>query len=418
MHREEDKTEDQNLMFFQDNLREVSRPIVALQEDTLSPKLMPDGRVFKPIKVFTEGTYVSTTRSGKPIELVVTKERMEKWVKNTLRDIPFNFDHKREPGPNNLGWLRTRTGQAYVAPDPETGKYALYAQPEFTEQLYSLVSNGRYRDVSLEIDTSDDVLVGIAVTNYPRVKTLTQMSEILPEEEVKKQEAEEMKEIEKIEKMEKIKNLNIDMSFKELVSNFSEEDEEAFKLKVQEALGTVSTEGVDSTIEVVDNAEEVKEDIVTEQERLEMEAKLAEMEAKFSELQAKAAMLEAEKAANERKAKRAQLVLDMSQKADKLILSEKGESFIPAGSREDVIELFCYLAEHNDEVLFSDMGEEKQINPVDLFERILSSIARFSDVMTRTEHTQRVNVNAETQEDERIREQLRAMYANKIRTQS
>ena len=414
MHREEDQVEDQNLMFFHDSLKEVSRPIVALQEDTLSTKLMPDGRVFKPIKVFTEGTYVSTTRSGKPIELVVTKERMERWVKNTIRDIPFNFDHKREPGPNNLGWLRTRTGQAYVAPDPETGKYALYAQPEFTEQLYSLISNGRYRDVSLEIDTQDDVLVGIAVTNYPRVKTLTQMSEILPEEEVKKQEADE------------IKNLNIDMSFKAWVSNFSEEDEEAFKIKVQEALSTVSTEMkasdavevIDSTTEIVDNAEKVKEDIVTDQERLELEAKLAEMEAKFSELQAKAAMLEAEKAANERKAKRAQLVLDMSQKADKLILSEKGESFIPAGSREDVIELFCYLAEHNDDVLFSDMGEEKQINPVDLFERILSSIAKFSDVMTRTEHTQRVNVSDETQEDERIREQLRALYANKIRTQS
>lgn len=365
--------DDLNLMFSAINggYQEFSASVKNLNEDGNTEKIMPDGKVLQPIKVFKEGTYASITRSGKPIQLVVTKERMEKWLANTRRDVPFNEDHNRIAGPNNLGWLRVRTGAAYVAMDPEDGKWALYAQPELTENLYGMVKNGRYRDVSLEIDTSDDLLVGIAVTNYPRVKTLTQMSELAPEHDPKAMP---------------------DSVNERVVEALFNNDSFVNKL-----------EAVFSKSPTIKTTEEVKENKVDiEAVKAEFEAKLAAMqtsldaaqkdkdaELKKIQAQAEAAQVELDKLRKEKElaewqAKRAKTILGFSEKVDKLVLNEKGESVIPAGLRDDVVELFAFLSDHNEQALFSELEEDKQVSPVDLLERIFTGLAKFHDVMTRT----------------------------------
>lgn len=355
--------EDINILFsnLSDGFQETIKPIRSLDLDTSNATLMPDGKLLRPIKVFSEGEYASITRSGKPVKLVVTKERMEKWLQNTRRDVPFNEDHTRVAGPNNLGWLRVRTGSAYVAIDPEDGKWGLYAQPELTENLYNQVQSGRYRDVSLEIDTAEDLLVGIAVTNYPRVKTLTQMSEL----------AEEPKPTNNV-------NVVVDTLFGN--DNFISKLEaifgdQAIKNKTQENTMDLETMKADFEAKLAAMQTQLDE---TEKAK---EAELATIKAQAEEAQAELARITKEKELAEWQAHRAKTILGFSEKVSSLVLNEKGESLIPAGVQEDVVELFAFLADHNEQALFSDLDAEKQINPVDLFERIVTSIAKFNDIM-------------------------------------
>lgn len=112
-------------------------------------------------------------------------------------------------------------------------------------------------------------------------------------------------------------------------------------------------------------------------------------ELKTIKAQAEAAQTELEKLRKEKElaewqAKRAKTILGFSEMVDKMILNEKGETLIPPAIREDVVELFCHLADNNEVALFSDLEEDKQVTPVALLERILTSIAKFSDIMTRT----------------------------------
>lgn len=362
-------TDDLNIMFSAINggYQEFSARI-KLKENDATSRIMPDGKVLEPIKVFKEGKYASVTRSGKPIELVVTKERMEKWLANTRRDVPFNEDHNRIAGPNNLGWLRIRSGSSYVAMDPEDGKWALYAQPELTENLYGLVSNGRYRDVSLEIDTADDLIVGIAVTNYPRVKTLTQMSELAPEHDTKA--------------MPTSINVIVDALF----------SEETFVNKLESVL-TKNQVIKDKPKENLMDLEVIKAEFATQLADLKasmeanQDAKNKELEvikAQAESAQAELEKLRKEKEAAEWQAKRARTILGFSEMVDKMILNDKGETLIPPAVRDDVIELFCHLADSNEVLLFSELEEEKQVTPVALLERVLSNIAKFSDIMSRT----------------------------------
>ena len=391
--------DDLNILFSSlgTGFKETIKPLRSLEIDDSKPTLMPDGKLLQPIKVFSEGEYASITRSGKPVKLVVTKERMEKWLSNTRRDVPFNEDHNRVAGPNNFGWLRVRTGSAYVAMDPEDGKWALYAQPELTESLYSMVKNGRYRDVSLEIDTTDDLLVGIAVTNYPRVKTLTQMSELAAEHDPKAMPA---------NVNEQVVNLLFDNT------NFVNKLEAIFsktviKNKPEENLMDLETMKAEFEAKLAEMQLQVESVNKSKDEEL------AAVKAQAEAVQAELLKIQKEKELAEWQAKRAKTILGFSEKVSNLVLNDKGESMIPAGIQDDVVELFAFLADRNEELLFSELEEEKQVNPVDLFERILTGVAKFNDIMHKTPTT---NGAADIEVDEPATDYgdtLRALFRKK-----
>lgn len=145
-------------------------------DDTLTPHLT-GARVLAPVMVFKEGDYVTLRRNGIAVPFKADKDRMERWLQNTVRDSAINYDHHRTEGPNETGWLRIATGKSYVAPDPRDGKMALWAQPELGEQALNFVQTGQYRDMSIEIDPETESIVGLALTNHPKVKNITQFSE-------------------------------------------------------------------------------------------------------------------------------------------------------------------------------------------------------------------------------------------------
>lgn len=149
----------------------------AIRFDESIPPQLEGAKVLSPVMVFKEGDYVTLRRNGTPVPFKADRNRMEAWLRNTLRDSPVNYDHKRTDGPNTTGWLRVSTGNAYLETDPRDGKLALWAQPELGEEALGHVQAGRYRDMSIEIDPQTETIVGLALTNYPRVKNITQFSE-------------------------------------------------------------------------------------------------------------------------------------------------------------------------------------------------------------------------------------------------
>lgn len=351
------------------DFHQVLKPLRKLNEDTVIEKIMPDGKVFEPIKVFEEGEYVTSSRNGKMVKFKATKERMEKWVSNAYRDVPFNLDHQKE-SISEIGWLRSASSNTYVSKDETTGKYALYTQPEFTQEAYDkYIARGRYRDVSLEIDPDNDYITGIALTNYPRLKTLTQMSELA--------------------------DLDKPMS--------STEDHKPT-----------------TVIEVEIIPEDVKMSVNPEELKAQIEADLkTQYEAEFSTLRAELEALKVAKAKEEENAKRSALILEMSKKVDKLVLSDEGQSIIPAGVRKQAIELFCHLADQDEVVLFSETGEETKASAIDLLTEILEAQVKFSEVMNRsplnnnTDVSRKVNAAAD---DERpgVADALRKIYQKAV----
>lgn len=352
---------------FHQNLKSLKK----LNEDIVTEKIMPDGKVFEPIKVFEEGEYVTSSRNGKMVKFKATKERMEKWVTNSYRDVPFNLDHQKE-SISEIGWLRTASGNTYVDIDEKTGKYALYTQPEFTQEAYDkYIARARYRDVSLEIDPDNDFITGIALTNYPRLKTLTQMSEL------------------------------------------SDLDRPA---SVQDD-GT-ATKPTTVVVEIVQKDVEMTEPVITEDiKTAEVDLK-AQYEAEFSVLRAEIAALKEAKEKAAADALRNATILEMSKKVDKLILSEDGKSIIPAGVRAQAIELFCHLADKDEVVLFSETGDEVKTSATDLLTQILEAQVKFSEVMQRSPLDNGTNIDAKLDADEGERpgvaEALRKIYQKAV----
>lgn len=158
-----------------ENLTPIDRS--RLSFDDVTPPHLTGARVLAPVMVFKEGDYVTLKRNGTPVPFKADKARMEKWLQNTVRDSAVNYDHVTKPGPNTTGWLRVATGKSYLAPDPRDGKLALWSQPELGEEALNHVENGRYRDMSIEIDPLTESIVGLALTNHPKVKNITQFSE-------------------------------------------------------------------------------------------------------------------------------------------------------------------------------------------------------------------------------------------------
>lgn len=364
-------------------LQQVLKPLRKLQEDTTLEKIMPDGKVFEPIKVFEEGEYVTSSRNGKLVKFKATKERMEKWVKNAYRDVPFNLDHQKE-SISEIGWLRAASSKTYVDVDPATGKHALYTQPEFTQAAYdNFIARGRYRDFSLEIDPDSECITGIALTNYPRLKTLTQMSELA----------------------------DLDNPHTE-VPTVAVVEEETTTETVEQPL--------ESTKEETTMTDEMKAQLELElKEKLEAELK-AEYDAKFSSIQAELETMRKAKEVEEANAKRAALVLEMSKKVDKLILSDDGKSILPAGIKDKAVELFCHIADADEVVMFSTTAdgeqEEVKVSATDLLLEILEAQAKFSTVMQDSPLSNGTRIDPNLDEDTRpgVSEALRKIYQRQV----
>lgn len=349
------------------NLNQELKSLKKLNEDITTEKIMPDGKVFDPIKVFEEGEYVTASRNGKMVKFKATKERMEKWVSNSYRDVPFNLDHQKE-SISEIGWLRTASGNTYVGIDEKTGKYALYTQPEFTQEAYDkYIARARYRDVSLEIDPDNDYITGIALTNYPRLKTLTQMSELSD-----------------------LDRPTQDSQPTTVVVEIVQKDE---KMPETEIVEVVKTEDVEQKLK-------------------------AQYEAEFSVLREEIAALKLAKAKEEENAKRSAMILEMSKKVDKLILGEDGTSVIPTGVRAQAIELFCHLADKDEVVLFSETGDEIKTSATDLLTQILEAQVKFSEVMQRSPLDNGTNIEAKVDADEGERpgvaDALRKIYQKAV----
>ncbi|AYJ74757.1 capsid scaffolding protein [Thermus phage phiFa] len=188
-----DKTDRTLLLFTEQG--EVTSPLNFEEDPDVQP-LFSGNKVSKPVVILVEGTYIGYTPSGRAVEVKYDRAFLEAIVKNTRRDVPLNYEHYRY-GPNTVGWVRVKTGKFYVDKLPD-GRHALFAQLEVTPEAYDHITNGRYRDMSPEVDRGKKRLVGLALTNYPAIDALHQFSmpeeveemeqEVVKTDEVKKEE--------------------------------------------------------------------------------------------------------------------------------------------------------------------------------------------------------------------------------------
>lgn len=363
-------------------LQQVLKPLRKLQEDLTLEKIMPDGRVFEPVKVFEEGEYVTSSRNGKLVKFKATKERMETWVKNAYRDVPFNIDHQKE-SISEIGWLRAASSNTYVDMDPNTGKYALYTQPEFTQAAFdNYISRGRYRDFSLEIDPDNECITGIALTNYPRLKTLTQMSELA----------------------------DMDVDNRDIVVDAKDAATDVVIIPQPVETETVKEETM--TDELKAQVEQEIKASVEAQLKSEMEAKYA---AEFSIMKQELEAMKLAKQQEQANALRAAKVLEMTKKVDRLILDEDGKSVLPAGVKDKAIELFCHLADQDEVLVFSE-GTETKVSATDLLVDILEAQAKFSEVMQNSPLSNGTVIDPKLDEDVRpgVADALRKIYQRQI----
>ena len=298
-------------------------------DDTLTPHLA-GAKVLAPVMIFKEGDYVTLRSDGKKVPFRADRARMERWLQNTMRDSAVNYDHNRTTGPNEVGWLRVVSGKTFLKEDPRDGKLALWAQPELGPEALNYVQTGKYRDMSIEIDPETESIVGLGLTNHPKVKNITQFSEI----------------------------------------------------------GDPAPAGTDGGNVTTPNPDPNPAPLTKEQLLAALPEELRNM---FSELQSAVSTLQADKEAAELARQQAEdarvaaeaLAARESARAEfsdwvqnTLILDGEGKTAVPVALKDDIVELMAVFAEQGDGKLMLFSDSDKQISALDLFKQVFSALPR------------------------------------------
>lgn len=319
--------------------------------DTEVKPLFEGNMVSQPIAVLKEGTYRKVVEMNGKMQLATfkySKKDLEAMVANAERDVPLNYDHMRG-GPNNVGWVRTKTGKFYVD-KTEDGKFTLFAQVEARPEAIQAIEGGFYRDFSPEIRPYETRFVGLALTNYPVMQGLHQFSELE----------------------------NVDAE--------------------------LPSEDVDIFTEDVPMTDTERDALMTE-----LRSQIAQ---EFSErVSGLEQALETEKTARqkaEREARMNQYTLEFSDKIRKLV----GEK-VPPAMRDALLNLYLFAAQHDADVVEFGEGDGAQtLSPVQLLDTVFDSLPKlglFEQVITEGEAAEVDEEHADSSPDGFSVEEMKAL---------
>ncbi len=144
--------------------------------DEIKP-LFSGNKVISPKPLVVEGVYYTyDLLSDKYVKRTITKNDLERYFQNATRDVAVNYEHNREGGVK--GWVRLRdTKYLGEVQTPEGPKTAIFAAIELMPEAAELVSQGYYRDVSIELKPISYEITGLALTAYPVIRHLQFYSE-------------------------------------------------------------------------------------------------------------------------------------------------------------------------------------------------------------------------------------------------